>query len=158
MLPGAFLEVDGKRPRERLKTLPAAFWRWNGNAAGGKRKGKDPVPQEEAEEGELLPGVPLSEPAKQHRSGPSQDIATKDERLRENAEMRHAWFKWFTSEEDLDKCRKEFWTPGSEAGRQHFQGKLIELGLEAYIAAAMDANRVGFSTSVLGVHERWRHL
>ncbi|KAL3698178.1 hypothetical protein R1sor_012254 [Riccia sorocarpa] len=119
-----------------------------------KRKGKDPVPLEEAEEGELLPGVPLPEPAKQHRSGPSQDIATKDERLRENAEMRHAWFKWFTSEEDLDKCRKEFWTPGSEAGRQHFQGKLIELGLEAYIAAAMDANRVGFSTSVLEVHER----
>ncbi|KAL3682351.1 hypothetical protein R1sor_000373 [Riccia sorocarpa] len=119
-----------------------------------KRKGKDIVPQEEAEEGELLHGVLLPEPAKEHRSGPSQDISTRDQRLRENVEMRHAWFTWFTSEEDLDKCRKEFWTPGSEAGRQHFQGKLIELGLEAYIAAAMDANRVGFSTSVLDVHER----
>ncbi|KAL3689746.1 hypothetical protein R1sor_016055 [Riccia sorocarpa] len=119
-----------------------------------KRTGKDPLPQEEAEEGELLLGVSLPAPAKQHQSGSSQDIATKDERLRENAEMHHAWFRWFTSEDDLDKCRKEFWTPGSEAGRQHFQGKLIELGLKAYIVVAMDANRVGFLTSVLDVHER----
>ncbi|KAL3693164.1 hypothetical protein R1sor_006815 [Riccia sorocarpa] len=119
-----------------------------------KRKGKDPMPQEEPEEGELLPSVPLLASAKEKRYGPSQDIITKDQRLRENAEMRRASFRWFTSEEDLDKYRKEFWTPGAEVGRQLFQGKLIELDLEVYIAAAIDANRTGFSTSVLVVNDR----
>ncbi|KAL3683760.1 hypothetical protein R1sor_001782 [Riccia sorocarpa] len=79
-----------------------------------KRMGNDPVPQEEHEEGELLPSVPVLAPAKEKGSGSSQNIFTKDQRLRENAEMRHAWFRWFTNEEDLDKCRKEFWTQGAE--------------------------------------------
>ncbi|KAL3691809.1 hypothetical protein R1sor_005460 [Riccia sorocarpa] len=52
------------------------------------------------EVGELIPIVPRGESSKtkKTKSGPKTTIDERDERKRENAIIRHAWFKWFANE------------------------------------------------------------
>ncbi|KAL3688396.1 hypothetical protein R1sor_014705 [Riccia sorocarpa] len=71
--------------------------------------------------------------------------------------MRHAWFRWFVHETDLVVCRRLFWTPGTEVGRERFRGKLIELGIEAYTKLIIDPNS-GFDTTSVEVEDRLRTL
>ncbi|KAL3697368.1 hypothetical protein R1sor_011444 [Riccia sorocarpa] len=86
-----------------------------------KRKGKGKLSDlpEEAEEGELMAPIPFASPPKQFgkKSGASASIGVKNERVVENAEMRHSWFAWFVCERDEDGCRRLYWTPGTEQGR-----------------------------------------
>ncbi|KAL2633882.1 hypothetical protein R1flu_005361 [Riccia fluitans] len=71
------------------------------------RKGKEPkLPKG----GELMPEVPPLPRKKGKGSGPSQTQEEKTVRLLENAEMRHAWFTWFVNEENLDQCRRLYWS------------------------------------------------
>ncbi|KAL3695288.1 hypothetical protein R1sor_009364 [Riccia sorocarpa] len=71
--------------------------------------------------------------------------------------MRHAWFRWFVHETDLVGCRRLFWTPGTEVGRERFRGKLIELGIEAYRKLIIDPNN-GFDTPSVEVEDLLRTL
>ncbi|KAL3698591.1 hypothetical protein R1sor_012667 [Riccia sorocarpa] len=63
-----------------------------------KRKGKGKLSDlpEEAEEGELMAPIPFASPPKQFgkKSGANALIGVKNERVVENAEMRHSWFAW----------------------------------------------------------------
>ncbi|KAL3682352.1 hypothetical protein R1sor_000374 [Riccia sorocarpa] len=71
------------------------------------------------EAGELIPIVPPGESSKtkKTKSEPKTKIDERDERKRENAIIRHAWFKWFTSQANLTPMRKLYWTPGADEGR-----------------------------------------
>ncbi|KAL3692014.1 hypothetical protein R1sor_005665 [Riccia sorocarpa] len=91
------------------------------------------------------------------KSGPNAPIGERNRRVIENAEMRHAWFRWFVHETDLVDCRRLFWTPGTEVGRERFCGKLIELGIEAYKKLIIDPNS-GFDTPCVEVEDRLRTL
>ncbi|KAL3679411.1 hypothetical protein R1sor_022367 [Riccia sorocarpa] len=63
-----------------------------------KRKGKRKLSDlpEEAEEGELMAPIPFASPPKQFgkKSGASASIGVRNERVVENAKMRHSWFAW----------------------------------------------------------------
>ncbi|KAL2614188.1 hypothetical protein R1flu_025880 [Riccia fluitans] len=115
-----------------------------------RRRGKLP---ELPEEGGLMPEVPPL-PPKKGRPGPSQTQEEKTARLIENAEMRHAWFIWFVFRKNLDECRRLYWTPGTDKGRERLVGKLIELAMETFTKASVDPECFGFGQSLMEIHER----
>ncbi|KAL2608418.1 hypothetical protein R1flu_026991 [Riccia fluitans] len=100
-----------------------------------------------------MPEVPPP-PPKKARPGPSQTQEEKTTRLVENAEMRHAWFVWFVLLVNLDKCRRLYWTPGTDQGRECLVDKLIELAMEAFTKASVDLERFGFGRSLEEIQER----
>ncbi|KAL3685525.1 hypothetical protein R1sor_003547 [Riccia sorocarpa] len=108
--------------------------------------------------GELIPIVPPGESSKtkKTKSGPKTTIDERDERKRENAIIRHAWFKWFTSQANLTPMRKLYWTPGADEGRKRFENKLVELGTEAFAHLSLDPNAPLFSHYTLDVQTRLR--
>ncbi|KAL3697462.1 hypothetical protein R1sor_011538 [Riccia sorocarpa] len=110
------------------------------------------------EAGELIPIVPPGESSKtkKTKSGPKTTIDERDERKRENAIIRHAWFKWFTSQANLTPMRKLYWTPGADEGRKRFENKLVELGTEAFAHLSLDPNAPLFSHYTLDVQTRLR--
>ncbi|KAL3694675.1 hypothetical protein R1sor_008326 [Riccia sorocarpa] len=123
-----------------------------------KRKGKGKLSDlpEEAEEGELMAPIPFASPPKQFgkKSGANASIGVKNERVVENAEMRHSWFAWFVCESDENGCRRLYWTPGTEQGRARFRDKLLGLGMEAYRKLCIDPDQFGFDTPSVEVDER----
>ncbi|KAL3701979.1 hypothetical protein R1sor_020001 [Riccia sorocarpa] len=112
------------------------------------------------EAGELIPIVPPGESSKtkKTKSGPKTTIDERDERKRENAIIRHAWFKWFISQANLTPMRKLYWTPGADEGRKRFENKLVELGTEAFAHLSLDPNAPLFSHYTLDVQTRLRKL
>ncbi|KAL2608783.1 hypothetical protein R1flu_027356 [Riccia fluitans] len=124
-------------------------------ASGGggrdrRRRGKSP---ELPEEGELMLEVPAP-PSKKGRPGPSQ---TQEERIAcviENTEMQRAWFVWFVFLVNLDECRRLYWTPGMDEGRERLVGKLIELAMDAFRKASQDPERFGFGRNLDEIQER----
>ncbi|KAL3683148.1 hypothetical protein R1sor_001170 [Riccia sorocarpa] len=110
------------------------------------------------EAGELIPIVPPGESIKTKKTklGPKTTIDERDERKRENAIIRHAWFKWFTSQANLTPMRKLYWTPGVDEGRKRFENKLVELGTEAFAHLSLDPNAPLFSHYTLDVQTRLR--
>ncbi|KAL3688255.1 hypothetical protein R1sor_014564 [Riccia sorocarpa] len=110
------------------------------------------------EAGELIPIVPPGESSKtkKTKSEPKTTIDERDERKRENAIIRHAWFKWFTSQANLTPMRKLYWTPGADEGRKRFENKLVELGTEAFAHLSLDPNAPLFSHYTLDVQTRLR--
>ncbi|KAL3698525.1 hypothetical protein R1sor_012601 [Riccia sorocarpa] len=110
------------------------------------------------EAGELIPIVPPGESSKtkKTKSGPKTTIDERDERKRENAIIRHAWFKWFTSQANLTPMRKLYWTPGADEGRKRFENKLVELGTEAFAHLSLDPNAPLFNHYTLDVQTRLR--
>ncbi|KAL3689843.1 hypothetical protein R1sor_016152 [Riccia sorocarpa] len=110
------------------------------------------------EVGELIPIVPPGESSKSKKtkSGPKTTIDERDERKRENAIIRHAWFKWFTSQANLTPMRKLYWTLGADEGRKRFENKLVELGTEAFAHLSLDHNAPLFSHYTLDVQTRLR--
>ncbi|KAL2611035.1 hypothetical protein R1flu_022727 [Riccia fluitans] len=119
-------------------------------SGSGRRRGKS---SELPEEGELMPKVPPP-PPKKGRPGPSQTQEEKTVRLVENAEMRYAWFIWFVLLVNLDECRRLYWTPGTDQGRERLVGKLIELAMKAFTKASVDPERFGFGRSLVEIQER----
>ncbi|KAL3683668.1 hypothetical protein R1sor_001690 [Riccia sorocarpa] len=123
-----------------------------------KKKTKhDPSPGSR-EAREVIPIVPPGESSKtkKTKSGPKTTIDERDERKRENAIIRHAWFKWFTSQANLTPMRKLYWTPGADEGRKRFENKLVELGTEAFAHLSLDPNTPLFSHYTLDVQTRLR--
>ncbi|KAL3694230.1 hypothetical protein R1sor_007881 [Riccia sorocarpa] len=110
------------------------------------------------EAGELIPIVPRGESSKtkKTKSGPKTTIDERDERKRENAIIRHAWFKWFASQTNLTPMRKLYWTPGADKGRKQFENKLVELGTEAFAHLSLDPNPPLFNHYTLDVQTRLR--
>ncbi|KAL3700104.1 hypothetical protein R1sor_018126 [Riccia sorocarpa] len=110
------------------------------------------------EAGELILIVPPSESSKtkKTKSGPKTTIDERDERKRENAIIRHAWFKWFTSQANLTPMRKLYWTPDADKGRKRFENKLVELGTEAFAHLSLDPNAPLFSHYTLDMQTRLR--
>ncbi|KAL3675863.1 hypothetical protein R1sor_025811 [Riccia sorocarpa] len=110
------------------------------------------------EAGELIPIVPPGESSKtkKTKSGPKTTIDERDECKRENAIIRHAWFKWFTSQANLTPMRKLYWTPGADEGRKRFENKLVELGIEAFAHLSLDPNAPLFTHYTLDVVTRLR--
>ncbi|KAL3688655.1 hypothetical protein R1sor_014964 [Riccia sorocarpa] len=84
-----------------------------------KKTKRDPSPGSR-EAGEVIPIVPPGESSKtkKTKSGPKTTIDERDERKRENAIIRHAWFKWFASQTNLTPIRKLYWTPGADEGHE----------------------------------------
>ncbi|KAL3683344.1 hypothetical protein R1sor_001366 [Riccia sorocarpa] len=122
-----------------------------------KKVKRDPSPGSR-EAGEVIPIVPPGEnnKTKKTKSGPKTTIDERDERKRENAIIRHAWFKWFTSQANLTPMRKLYWTPGADEGRKRFENKLVELGTEAFAHLSLDPNAPLFSHYTLDVETRLR--
>ncbi|KAL3702546.1 hypothetical protein R1sor_020568 [Riccia sorocarpa] len=110
------------------------------------------------EAGELIPIVPRGESSKikKTKSGPKTTIDERDERKRENAIIRHAWFKWFASQANLTPMRKLYWTPDTDEGHKRFENKLVELGTEAFAHLSLDPNAPLFSHYILDVQTRLR--
>ncbi|KAL2610957.1 hypothetical protein R1flu_022649 [Riccia fluitans] len=82
-----------------------------------------------------MPEVPAA-PPKKARPGPSLTQEEKTVRIIKNAEMRHAWFVWFVFLVNLNECRRLYWTPGTDEGRERLVGKLIELAMDAFRKAS----------------------
>ncbi|KAL3687763.1 hypothetical protein R1sor_014072 [Riccia sorocarpa] len=123
-----------------------------------KKKAKhDPSPGS-PEAGELIPIVPPGESSKtkKTKSGPKTTIDERDERKRENAIIRHAWFKWFASQANLTPMRKLYWTLGADQGRKRFEKKLVELGTEVFAHLSLDPDAPLFSHYTLDVQTRLR--
>ncbi|KAL3699119.1 hypothetical protein R1sor_017141 [Riccia sorocarpa] len=122
-----------------------------------KKAKRDPSPGS-PEAGELIPIVPPDERSKtkKTKSGPKMTIDERDERKRENAIIRHAWFKWFASQANLTPMRKLYWTPGADDGHKRFENKLVELGTEAFAHLSLDPNAPLFSHYTLDVQTRLR--
>ncbi|KAL3694483.1 hypothetical protein R1sor_008134 [Riccia sorocarpa] len=122
-----------------------------------KKAKRDPSPGS-PEAGELIPIVPPSESSKtkKTKSGPKTTIDERDERKRENAIIRHAWFKWFASQANLTPMRKLYWTHGADEGRKRFENKLVELGTEAFAHLSLDPNAPLFNHYTLDVQTRLR--
>ncbi|KAL3689452.1 hypothetical protein R1sor_015761 [Riccia sorocarpa] len=110
------------------------------------------------EAGELIPIVPRGESSKtkKTKSEPKTTVDERDERKRENAIIRHAWFKWFASQTNLTPMRKLYWTPGADEGCKRFENKLVELGTEAFAHLSLDPNAHLFSHYTLDVQTRLR--
>ncbi|KAL3676167.1 hypothetical protein R1sor_026115 [Riccia sorocarpa] len=110
------------------------------------------------EAGELIPIVPRGESSKtkKTKSGPKTTIDEPDERKREHAIIRHAWFKWFASQANLTPMRKLYWTSGADEGRKRFENKLVELGTEAFAHLSLDPNAPLFNHYTLDVQTRLR--
>ncbi|KAL3690928.1 hypothetical protein R1sor_004579 [Riccia sorocarpa] len=110
------------------------------------------------EAGEFIPIVPRGESSKtkKTKSRPKTTIDERDEHKRENAIIRHAWFKWFASQANLTPMRKLYWTPGADKGRKRFENKLVELGTEAFAHLSLDPNAPLFSHYTLDVQTRLR--
>ncbi|KAL3679125.1 hypothetical protein R1sor_022081 [Riccia sorocarpa] len=127
-----------------------------------KRKGKGKLSDlpEEPEEGELMAPIPFTSWPKQFgkKSGASALIGVRNERVVENAEMRHSWFAWFVCERDEDGCRRLYWTSGTEQGRARFRDKLLGLGMEAYRKLSIDPDQFGFDTPSVEVEECVRNV
>ncbi|KAL3681538.1 hypothetical protein R1sor_024494 [Riccia sorocarpa] len=121
------------------------------SSSSRKRKGKSP---EIPEDGELMAEVPLLTQPSKNKSGPSVSIEEKNQRLKENAIMRHSWFIWFIGLSESDEWRRRYWTPGTEEGKKLLEGKLVELGTAAYNAATMDQHVYGMEASALEVQKR----
>ncbi|KAL3687758.1 hypothetical protein R1sor_014067 [Riccia sorocarpa] len=96
-----------------------------------KWKGKLSDLLEDVEEGELMAPIPFTSPPKQFgkKSGASASIGVKNERIVENADMRHSWFAWF-----------------------------VWLGMEAYRKLCIDPDQFGFDIPSVEVEERVRNL
>ncbi|KAL3694859.1 hypothetical protein R1sor_008510 [Riccia sorocarpa] len=122
-----------------------------------KKAKRDPSPGS-PEVGELISIVPPSESnkTKKTKSGPKTTIDERDERKRENAIIRHAWFKWFASQANLTPMRKLYWTFGADKGRKRFENKLVELGTEAFAHLSLDPDAPLFSHYTLDVQTRLR--
>ncbi|KAL3688269.1 hypothetical protein R1sor_014578 [Riccia sorocarpa] len=122
-----------------------------------KKAKRDPSPGS-PEAGELTPIVPPSESSKtkKTKSGPKTTIDERDERKRENAIIRHAWFKWFASQANLTPMTKLYWTLGADEGRKRFENKLVELGTETFAHLSLDPNAPLFSHYTLDVQTRLR--
>ncbi|KAL3675814.1 hypothetical protein R1sor_025762 [Riccia sorocarpa] len=123
-----------------------------------KKKAKRDSSPGSPEAGELIPIVPPGESSKtkKTKSGPKTTIDEQDERKRENAIIRHAWFKWFASQANLTPMRKLYWTPGADEGRKQFENKLVELGTEAFAHLSLDPNAPLFNHYTLDVQTRLR--
>ncbi|KAL3675043.1 hypothetical protein R1sor_024991 [Riccia sorocarpa] len=117
------------------------------SSSSRKRKWKSP---EIPEDGELMAEVPLLTQPSKNKSGPSVSIEEKNQRLKENAIMRHIHDRMNVS----DEWRRRYWTPGTEEGKKLLEGKLVELGTAAYNAAAMDQHVYGMEASALEVQKR----
>ncbi|KAL3696025.1 hypothetical protein R1sor_010101 [Riccia sorocarpa] len=102
------------------------------------------------EAGELIPIVPPGESSKtkKTKSGPKTTIDERDERKRENAIIRHAWFKWFTSQANLTPMRKLYWTPGADEGRLY--GTVYKVGVvDSSLVADLGSHDVVFYVAKL---------
>ncbi|KAL3691563.1 hypothetical protein R1sor_005214 [Riccia sorocarpa] len=77
-----------------------------------KKAKRDPSPGS-PEAGELIPIVPSGESSKtkKTKSGPKTTIDERDERKRENAIIRHAWFKCWTNERPAWVFPSTLWEP-----------------------------------------------
>ncbi|KAL3698758.1 hypothetical protein R1sor_012834 [Riccia sorocarpa] len=127
--------------------------------SGEKRKAIRNDSPESPEAGELIPILPPGETSKtkkKTKSGPKVAIDERDERKRENAIIRHAWFKWFTNQANLTPMRKLYWTPGVDEGRKRFESKLVELGTEAFAHLSWDPDAPLFNHYTLDVQTRLR--
>ncbi|KAL2644329.1 hypothetical protein R1flu_011916 [Riccia fluitans] len=124
----------------------------SGSGGGGdrRRRGKS---LELPEEGKLMLEV-LAPPPKKVRPRPSLTQEEKTARVIENAEMRHTWFVWFVFLVNLDECRRLYWTPGTDEGRERLVGKLIKLAMDAFRKASQDPERFGFGRSLDEIQER----
>ncbi|KAL2634017.1 hypothetical protein R1flu_005496 [Riccia fluitans] len=124
----------------------------SGSGGGGRDRRRRGMLPELPEEGELMLEV-QAPPPKKARAGPSLTQEEKTARVIENAEMRHAWFVWFVFLVNLDECRRLYWTPGTDEGREHLVDKLIEFAMDAFWKASQDPERFGFGRSLDEIQE-----
>ncbi|KAL2613744.1 hypothetical protein R1flu_025436 [Riccia fluitans] len=133
------------------------------SSSNSKYKGKCPLSPEEPkegelqpEEGELLPLVPVQTQTKKKKSGPKVIFFEVEERLRENAIARHAWFQWFLEQVNLNDMTKQYWTPGIDEGRKRFENKLVELGTIAFAQQSIAPDTGEFEHYTFQVETRLR--